>query len=234
MLSLSKVQRNDLFYAVISGGLEISECKIDVHEIDYMNSMDEAARIRHLSSESYFSIRRGDTELKDRGLYGVSQAIGNDPALPGVKAAEWNSILAYARQWSTDVRAYLNIPDLWWESRYVRQFMSGIPYGSIGNAAFTNDERVTISARLNQIARYVQQAHLLSQEQISGMEAAFAEAERASQRVGRKDWLLLLIGTVSTLVVTDLLPPEVAQHILAMILQGVHHLFGIHLRQLGG
>jgi len=58
------------------------------------------------------------------------------------------------------------------------------------------------------------------------VEAKLDEIEAAAGRIGRKDWQLLFCGVTFTVIVTGLLPPEAVQHILAMALQGLDHLFG--------
>jgi hypothetical protein len=73
-----------------------------------------------------------------------------------------------------------------------------------------------------------------SDEQLSLIEARFDQAEEAARHIGRKDWLLLFSGVIFTLIVTDLLPPAVAQHVLMMALHGLEHLFAgqIQMRQI--
>jgi hypothetical protein len=62
-------------------------------------------------------------------------------------------------------------------------------------------------------------------EQISRLEARLDETEKASHRIGRKDWLLLFFGVVLTLIVTDLITPPIVAHIFMMAVDWLHHLF---------
>ena len=62
---------------------------------------------------------------------------------------------------------------------------------------------------------------------MSRIEARLDEAEEASRRIGRKDWLMAFNGAVFSLILTDLLPAQAAEHILVMTLAGLGHLFGI-------
>jgi len=71
---------------------------------------------------------------------------------------------------------------------------------------------------------YLKKTYSLSNEQISRVEARLDEAEAATRSIGRKDWVLLFCGVMFTVIVTDLLPPEAVQHILAMALHGLDHL----------
>jgi hypothetical protein len=98
---------------------------------------------------------------------------------------------------------------------------------SLANIPFTNAEQAAISAQLNEVKSYLKESLSLTREQFAEVEARINEAEAASRRLGRKDWLLLFIGTTTTLYVTGMVPPTVVQHITAMVLQGLGHLFGI-------
>jgi hypothetical protein len=72
----------------------------------------------------------------------------------------------------------------------------------------------------------VKKTYSLSSEQLSRVEAMLDEAEAATSRIGRKDWLLLFAGVMFSVIVTDLLPPGVVQHVLMMAFHGLDHLFG--------
>jgi hypothetical protein len=61
---------------------------------------------------------------------------------------------------------------------------------------------------------------------MSRLEERLDEAEEATRRIGRKDWRLLFLGVMLTLIVTALIPPEVVQHLLTTALDGLDHIFG--------
>ena len=65
----------------------------------------------------------------------------------------------------------------------------------------------------------------LTAEQIEHIDARLDEAEEASKRIGRKDWLLLFGGTILNLIVTDTVTPSVAGHIFTTVVHGLIHLF---------
>ena len=59
------------------------------------------------------------------------------------------------------------------------------------------------------------------------MESRLEHAEKASRQMGRKDWITLFNGAVFSLILTDTITPDTAQHIILMALHGISHLFGI-------
>ena len=94
-----------------------------------------------------------------------------------------------------------------------------------GNTPFTNDEQDEIVAKLQAIKNFVAKNFQLTAEQIAHVEERLAEAAEATERMGRKDWLLLFGGTIFNLIVTDTITPGVAGHIFTTVVQGLIHLF---------
>lgn len=66
----------------------------------------------------------------------------------------------------------------------------------------------------------------LTSEQTLLVEAWFNEAEAATRRLGRKDWLLLFLGVVLSSAVAGLVPPDAVDHLLTMVSHALGHLFG--------
>lgn len=134
----------------------------------------------------------------------------------------WAKVLDWASEWCSQVKE----PNLWADLEQVRETLIAAQDEDSENTPFTPQEQAEISAQLREIKEYIRVTYSLSSEQLSHVEARFDEAERASRRIGRKDWLLLFSGTILTLIVTDLVTPDAAQHIFVMALHGLGHLFG--------
>jgi hypothetical protein len=134
---------------------------------------------------------------------------------------KWDQVLELAQEWAEEVKA----PDLWNDLLHGQNRFTNAQYEDLGNTLFTPDEQADISAQLQEIKEYVRATYSLSSEHMSRVEARLDEAEEASRRIGRKDWILLFSGVLFTLIVTDLVPPHVVQHMLAMAVQGLEHLF---------
>lgn len=67
----------------------------------------------------------------------------------------------------------------------------------------------------------------LSAEKLTAIDKRLEEAEKASERLGCKDWKSLFCGIALGLIVNDAIPPEVAQHLFMGVVHGIAHLFGI-------
>jgi hypothetical protein len=93
------------------------------------------------------------------------------------------------------------------------------------NAPFNPGEQALISIQLKEIKEAVKKACALTNEQSKHIDEKFEEAEKASHRMGRKDWGMFFGGAVFSLILADVITPGMAGHILMMIDHGLGHLF---------
>lgn len=129
--------------------------------------------------------------------------------------------------WAGLVSEDAQTADLWSDIQRQRELLSSVQNERSGNTPFTPDEQRQVADKLREIQTYIVKNYDLSAEQISHIDDMLKEAADAASRIGRKDWILLFTGTMSSLIVTDLLPPQAAQHALITVLQGLAHIFGV-------
>jgi hypothetical protein len=130
-------------------------------------------------------------------------------------------------KWAAGVKADIDTPDLWDNLKHVKDVFANSEDEDYDNTPFTEYEQEHIAKQISAIKEYVKKTYSATSELMSHIEARLDEAEKASHRIGRKDWLMAFNGAVFSLVLTDFLPQQAAQHILVMALQGLGHLFGI-------
>lgn len=94
------------------------------------------------------------------------------------------------------------------------------------NTPFSPAELAEIAAQLEEVGEILRKDGKLGARQIENAGAKLDEAGEASKRIRRKDWRLLFTGLIFTLIITDALPPDVAQHVLVLVLHGLAHLSG--------
>jgi hypothetical protein len=93
------------------------------------------------------------------------------------------------------------------------------------NTPFTQVEQRQIAAQLRAIKEQVKKQFELTSEQMERIEESLDEAAEASKRMGRKDWLIYFMGTISALIITATVTGGVGQHIFAMVIEGLVQLF---------
>ncbi len=210
-MRLEKYQRNAIFQEIVEAGLDPNEC-------DLTEGAKEV-NISHVPSRSYFIL--GGDALRYSGSY----AVGGSTISWPYEDFMWAKVPERVRRWAEEVKRDVDTPDLWAELQRKRVVLTGARYEAVENTLFTPAEQAQIAKQLREIKDYVRKTDLLSSQQMSRLEARLDEAAEASRRIGRKDWLLLFCGVMFTVIVTNLLPPEAVQHILAMALHGLDHLF---------
>ena len=206
-----KWQRNQIFESVTAGGLDARDCRFDYD--------DEPWRISHTPSGSHFIL--GSNPLPYAGSYVVGDSAISWP----FEVFIWARVPETIKHWAAEVKRDFDTPDLWGELQRERDILTGARSGAVENTPFTPDEQVAIAKELSEIKGFVKRTYSLSNEQMLLVDARFDVLEEATRRLGRKDWLLVFWGVMFSVIVTSLLPPEAVQHIVAMALQGLGHLF---------
>jgi hypothetical protein len=243
--ALSKYERNDLYHAIELTRVPVTDFQLSTHD----RESGQVTAIRHLSSGSVFRIKKdgmGKCQIKEyicpttevdpfpesrnRKAASRNRLVVSQARVPSVT---WNNVPGRIKSWIEkilqyveEVEIYQNTPDLWDELERSREFLSGYEQ-HFENTPFTANEQTQVSAQIQQIEAYIKATYRLTSEQISRVEATFKQAEQASHHMGRKDWLMLFNGAVFSLILTDLITPDTAQHIILTAIHGLSQLFGI-------
>jgi hypothetical protein len=134
-------------------------------------------------------------------------------------------IAIYIPRWLREIRLTVGVPDYWAEIKRSQDAVTVIQREHFENTPFTDDEQKQIAAQLREVKNQLEQ-FTLSGEQVSQVGEKLDELIEASHHLGRKDWLIILITTISPLVVGDIVTPGVTRHIFTIIINGLIHLFG--------
>lgn len=214
-MRLVKWKRNEIIKALVAGGLAARDCTFDFG--------DSESRITHVPSESSFLLEG------DAGHYTSTMTVGDGLPQP-LQHYTWPTVPERLQRWAEEVKRDFDTPDLWAELQREREILTGARYEDVGNTPFTPEEQADIAEQLREIEEYVKKTYSLSTEQMSLVEARFNDLEAATSRIGRKDWLLMFLGVLFSLIASGLLPPEAVQHILGMAFDGLDHLLGGEVR----
>lgn len=204
-----------VYEAIAESNLDPAECKLLV--------IDDKALITH-DSGSTFEFRHIARTLRDPIYVFKVNAVAADSSF--CRSATLNTIedvVKIIREWADEVKLVADIPDYWAElQRSNQEFVVGAQWAD--NTPFTKDEQRRIVIELKAITEHVKERLDLNSEQTAQIEEWQDEVAEASTRLGRKDWKLLVYGTIVNLVVADVVTPGVARNIFAMLIQGIAHL----------
>jgi hypothetical protein len=225
MEALTKDRRNQIFRALAKSVIDPRECELYGKESDEFETI-----IRHVPTGSVFTAaplkrKPGIFEIESRNFVRVQSRIGYDPGSETTVLDDPSAINAQILKWASDVRKWADTPDLWELARSGNAVIPGERSPDSDNTPFTPDEQQVISSQLKAIGEAVKKANDLTAEQSAKLDEKFEEAEKASRRMGRKDWGLLFGGAVFSLILADVITPGVAGHVLLMVQHGLGHLF---------
>jgi hypothetical protein len=218
-MSLTRIQRNQVFEAIAASNLDPAECRLE--EVPLGSAIYE---IRHNDSGSTFIFSEA---LVGSGLgYRVRYDVHDGNRYTYDTGYEIRNLTPNITRWANEVQLVVGTPDLWAEMRRSRELMTDIQQTDSRNTPFTEDEQRQIAAQLRDIAEQLKGQYELTDEQTEKIDQWRDEATEGSTRLGRKDWRLLVYGSIVNLVLTDVLTPGVARHAFILLVQGIAHLFG--------
>ncbi len=226
---LTKRRRNDLFDVLVNARLDPMQWQQAVHLTD--------AKLFHNSTTSYLALKtpipiNRASVLYDPEpvIYSVDRSIGDERVLRDGIVHGWSRVMTVAQSWAPRVRIDIETRDLWADLQRWREILSGSGHEAISNTLFSSDERVRLAARMDEIKLYLARTYSLSTGQMSQVVDKLDEAKIAAERIGRKDWMLLFLGLIFTLIIMDIVPPHAVQHIFATLLHGLAPLFSGNIK----
>lgn len=114
----------------------------------------------------------------------------------GTDFTDWISALAYVNLWLDNLKREVEIIDNW------DSIINGsIDYTKIrfeSNTKFSDNELADIQKRLKEMQTKLLEMQAFDQESVKIINNNFDYLNESSKRVGRKDWVLLFIGTIIT------------------------------------
>jgi hypothetical protein len=134
--------------------------------------------------------------------------------------------LRHIAQWAEEVLYVTETPDLWADLRQLPEVLAAAQAAGASNSPFTATELAEISNKLDEIKSLVREKFELTGEQLSVIDTRLDEVKEASERLGRKDWLMLFYGGLISTFLTNAVPPSVIQTVLSVVVNGIAHLFG--------
>jgi hypothetical protein len=138
----------------------------------------------HKPSHSYFLF---DNSV---GFYSLGTP-GDEKQFEYENSENWGQQLLDVVGWLSYVKRETEQPDFWAEVSKEAQILESAASSNTSNAQFTADEKKYILNGLDEIRQYLLTAHRLDPELVESRLKYLAES---SDRVGRKDWLNLLIS----------------------------------------
>ena len=199
-------QERQLFLAIQAKGLVNSEFSLGT-------SPSGRPSVEHVDGY-YFAFG-----LDSSGRHVADHRPGVDKDRDRVTTGTWDKQLARFNSWLDLVREELETPDLWGQLDDVRRLVDS---WGVENSPFTEAEQSEIARRLGALESKIEDEFSLAHQELAGVQEGIANLVGASRAAGRRDWLIMVIGTFFSLV----LPRGVAEHLLGTAFDALSGVFG--------
>ena len=144
--------------------------------------------------------------------------------IPGVKQKndveahmnDWSMKASTFHMWLHRLRQEVDAPDLWASIGQEKVLSTAASSKTLDNRPFIAAEQNLIARKLDEIKGYILEGQHLATEQVETVEREFAYLKESSERLGRKDWLNVLLGALVSLAIGLALDPEKARGLLRL------------------
>ena len=229
-MMLTKLDRNKIYEAITEGGLNPAEFKLTVTPANTVIShisgstfefVKEAGGMRAAFSKAV----RGEVGTVGDTYYSIKAIVIDGSQNIHDAAPDFSHLLIDIREWADEIKLVVETPDYWADTQLSRELINDIQREDTENTPFNEDEQKQIAAQLHEITKQLKEQFELTNEQIERIEEWRHEATETSTRMGRKDWLIYFLGTITALIITATVTAGVGEHIFAMVIHGLGHLF---------
>lgn len=131
-------------------------------------------------------------------------------------ADNWQNKTDVCNEWLVRLKKEVDAPDLWATIGQEKALSTAAASADLDNRPFTAAEQSLIATKLDEITGFLLEGQEFGAEQAEAVEREFAYLKESSRRLGRKDWLNILLGGLFGLAVTLALDPEKAKGLLSL------------------
>lgn len=200
-------QKDEIFRLILEHEFEPSDFAWD--ECDGRYSKAIVSRITHKPTNYYFTFD------VSKGRNRVSEfSPGEETHVEIEDAPSWAVQADLFTHWLDYLKREIEAPDYWSSISQEARVLEAATSTDTVNTPFTAQEKVYIISGLSEIRQFLLSSHKLDPELI---EARLNYLVEASERVGRKDWINLLISVLVGIVVSAALPPETTRELFRVV-----------------
>ena len=131
--------------------------------------------------------------------------------------AGWVEVHHNAKQWAGYLKRELDAPDLWAVIERQRQLAESAVAVGTPNTRFNEDEQQFISARLDEIKAQLTAMHQLQEDHGRLLSDQFEFLKEESKTQPRKNWMLMVLGTVASFGLSQV-KPEAVKDLLGKVI----------------
>ncbi|HMH44820.1 MAG TPA: hypothetical protein VK557_15120 [Pyrinomonadaceae bacterium] len=203
---LLKSQANEVFEMITALGLEPSDFEWQTVK-GYVTTY-QVSELVHRSSGYYFMFDNAGDRFFSKW------SPGKETLSQTLEAGSWLAQCKLVAAWLSYLKRETHSPDLWEQISTEARVLESAASSDSTNDSFTADEKAYIVQGIQEIKQFLLTAHKVDPELV---EARLNYLIESSERVGRKDWINLLISVLVGIVINAALPPETTRELFRFV-----------------
>jgi hypothetical protein len=227
-IRLKRRQLNDVLSLIQQSELDPSEFEwADIEGVEHQGVIvGHRARFGHECRMSVLTHRPSKYFCKF-GLAYITFSPGVQHRVESLEHMDvWELKLKSAREWLTELHKEVGAPDLWASIGQEKVLSTAASSATLDNRPFTAAEQKLIAGKLDEIKASLLEGQQFAAEQAATIEWEFAYLKESSTRLGRKDFLNVLLGGLITVVVGVALAPDAARSLLRLAGMAMQWIWG--------
>jgi hypothetical protein len=208
--TLLKLQQNQVLEAIKLHDLDPLQFHWEVVPSSLHQRSDVAVSKLTHSSGFYFIFN----STRDNQLWFV-RSPGVQGRVEEGTSQKWPQQLVSLHEWLDILKSEVSAPDLWAALRDEVAIVEAAA-GDIENRKFDQVEQAKIQASIADLKRLFLEKNNVTAHQLEFFSSQMQYLSESSSRVGRKDWLMLALSTLVSVVVALSLPPESSRYLLSL------------------
>lgn len=220
--TLTKIQKNQILQLILQYGPPPNDFQWTESEQEEWSELDRwtyrVSVLTHRPS-GYFCVFGAHTITTCPGLCKKIEQFRHEN--------NWRKKETACGKWLVIVKQETDAPDLWATIGQEKALSTAASSVRLDNRPFSPAEEKLIATKLDEIKAYLLEGQEFAAEQAETIEREFSYLKESAERMGRKDWLNILLGGLFGLAVTLALEPEKARGLLQLAGTVFQSLWGI-------
>lgn len=199
-----RTQTNQLFEMITSA--ELTPNEFIWEQVNFASGV--ACKLVHISSGFYFTFYYPGGSNYISAWSPAKQSISETG-----DAKNWDGQMSQFRNWLFYLKREIQAPDLWGAISQETEIVEATATDT-DNTPFSKSEKEYIKSGVREIKEYLLKAHNLSEQNATLVEGRLNYLIEASARVGKKDWINLLLSVLVGIIINTALPADSARDLL--------------------
>jgi hypothetical protein len=195
LLILSKSQRNKILEKIQKVGLDPADFQWSEVQSQLLHGQGNiVSLLRHLPTGFYIRFDFCPARLYEREAFVTERCPGMRKFTESLVNQDFDMRFEHASEWVELVHHEVETPDLWAEVAKSKELAEAAEALGDDNSPFSESERSVIEQRFDELEGFIIKNYITDRAHRQLVEQQLRYLVGAANRLGRKDWLILVFG----------------------------------------